>query len=848
MLHSRRENLFVWKFERQWAFLLPRLYQLRFQMPPSKSVNRIALPPSVRTLMRRVKLRLRRDAMLSGLLFLICCAAMVFWATTTLDFGWFQLQKLELPVGLRAILLAVLLPSGLLFLAARVVFPIFRRLRDSDIALLVERRFPQFQDRLITSVESSKAIADDGPLVKPMLERSAREAESMASNVAADDVFDASNLKRLGLMSGGLILSVAVFGIASPQGLTRWWNAFVRCDEIYYQRTTDLVLHAVSQPGDRRIAFKPIDEQPIDEQQQLTYRHARGADLELEMTVPDGGPREGQSWVVPDRVRVDLIRIDGSRSRTYVSATSERTFRFVVTRLQEPVEIELLAGDYRTRTPYRIDVVNPPDIDQVQVFCTYPQYTGWNQLRERALTITGSEIQLPVGTSFELVAGSNKPLQAVRIVSEHFEWSGDRDSSRLMLPDEQTSANAGSAALISADGRQIIARMAIVAPASTASDAAETESEVTSAFEVDKSILQIPSNASLRFFLHDDDDVMSASPETLRVQGIPDGPPVIVAQMKGVSNAVTRLARIPVAGRIRDDYGLKSAGFEFLVDDESTWRPRPFRQVPRVNATDFDLQRNDDEPFEVFDLQPLELSDGQTLTLSVVASDDNQLPAPAVTRSEPLLFRIVSNEELLSLLYTREISLRNRFEEVIAQLEEVREDLQFHSDVARRMDAAATAASAEDRASLNTSATRSGNNLRRQTNELNSIVEGFEEIAEQLENNAIPQQPWKVMRELIVAPLQQVTNEMIPTADRAVSAFRVAAMDSQPSELLVNRSSEKVSDVIASLKVILENVRDMAEFHELLKEGKAIEDKLEELMQNMKDLQKRELLEKLKGL
>ncbi len=799
--------------------------------------------------MRRVKLRLRRDAMLSGVLFLLCCAAIVFWATTTLDLGWFQLQKLELPVGLRAILLAVLLPSGLLLLAVRVVFPVFRRLRDSDIALLVERRFPQFQDRLITTVESSKGIADDGPLVKPMLERSAREADSIAGNVTSDDVFDASNLKRLGLMSGGLMLSVAVFGIASPQSLTRWWNAFVRCDEIYYQRTTDLVLHAVSQPGDRRIAFKPIDGQLIDEQQQLTYRHSRGADLELEMTVPDGGPREGQKWRVPDRVRVDLIRVDGSRSRTYVSATSERTFRFVVTRLQEPVEIELLAGDYRTRTPYRVDVVNPPGIDQVQLFCTYPEYTGWNQLRERTLIITGSEIQLPIGTSFEFVAGSSKPLQAVRVVSDYFELSGDRDSSRLMLRDEQASANSGSAALLSADGRQIKARMVIVAPVSTTPDAPTAVSDAASAPEVDDSILQIPSNASLRFFLHDEDDVMSASPETLRVQGIPDGPPVIIAQMKGVGNAVTRLARIPVAGRIRDDYGLKSAGFEFLVDDETRkWRPRPFRQVPGVNSTDFDLQRSDDEPFEIFDLQPLELTDGQTLTLSVVASDDNQMPAPAVTRSEPLLFRIVSSEELLSLLYTREISLRNRFEEVIAQLEEVRDDLQFHSDVARRVDAAATAASAEDRASLNTSATRSGNNLRRQTNELNSIVEGFEEIAEQLENNAIPQQPWKVMRELIVAPLQQVTDDLIPAADRAVSTFRVAAMDSQPSESLVNRSSEMVSDVITSLKLILENVRDMAEFHELLKEGKAIEDKLEELMQNMKDLQKRELLEKLKGL
>ncbi len=779
--------------------------------------------------------------MVSGLLFVVCCAAVVFWTTTTLDAGWFQLQKLELPVGLRAILLAVLLPCGLLLLVTRVIYPMVRRLRDSDIALLVERRFPQFQDRLITSVETSRWIPDEGPLVKPMLERSLREADALAGKVAAEDVFDTSSLKRLGLMSGGLMLSVAFFGIVSPQSLTRWWSAFVRCDEIYRQRSTELVLHAVSQPGDRRIAFQTIDER-------LTYRHPRGADLELEMTVPDGGPHEGQNWVIPDRVRVDVIRVDGSRSRTYVSASSEWTFRFVVTQLQEPVEIELLAGDYRTRVPYRIDVVNPPGIDQIQLFCTYPEYTGWNQLRERTLTITGSEVPLPIGTSFELVATSSKSLQAVRIVSDQFELSGDRDSSRLILRDELAAANSRNEPLISGDGRTITARMMIVPAMSTTSDATSDPVNATT-IDPASSILLIPASASLRFFLHDDDDVISSSPETLRVQGIQDAPPIVVTQMKGVGNAVTRLARIPVAGRIRDEYGLKSAGFEFLVDDESTWRPRPFRRVPATNATDFDLQRSDDEPFEIFDLQPLELSEGQTLTLSVVAADDNRMPNSAVTRSDPLLFRIVSNEELLSLLYTREIALRNRFEEVIAQLEEVRDDLQFHSDVARRVDAGGTSASLEDRTSLNTSATRCGNNLRRQTNELNSIMEAFEEIVQQLENNAIPpQQQAKDMRAMIVRPLQNVSGEMMPAADRAASAFRLAAIDSLPSETLVNHSSEKVSDVIASLKLILESVRDMAEFHELLKEGKAIGDKLEELMQKMKDLQKRELLEKLKGL
>ena len=121
--------------------------------------------------------------------------------------------------------------------------------------------------------------------------------------------------------------------------------------------------------------------------------------------------------------------------------------------------------------------------------------------------------------------------------------------------------------------------MIVPEPASPSGSDATSEPTVSAHVAAGEPMLQIPSSANLRFFLHDDDDVKSASPETLRVQGIPDAPPIVVAQMQGVGNAVTRLARIPVAGRIRDDYGLKSAGFEFLVDDESTWRPRPFRQV-----------------------------------------------------------------------------------------------------------------------------------------------------------------------------------------------------------------------------------------------------------------------------
>lgn len=811
---------------------------------PSPTVNRIALPPSVKALLSKVRLRLRRDALATGVLIAVCFAVIVFWVTTTLDISWFRLQRLELPVGLRAILLAALLPTTLWIIATRVLFPLVRRIRDTDLALLLERKFPQFQDRLITSVESSRGLPLEGPLSRPMLERSIREAERLATSVAADDVFDASGLKRLSLYAGGLLLSVAGLGIFQPQLLTRWWSAFIRCDETYHQRTTDVKMVAVSQPGDRRIEFQP-------EGEQLLYRHPRGADLELEMQIPDGGPKEGQAWIVPDRIRVDVIRADGSRSRTYVSpnASSDRMFRFVVTRLQEPIEIDLLAGDFRTRVPYRIDVVNPPGIDSIKLKCTYPEYTGWNQQRETTIAVTGSEVQLPIGTAFDLSATASKPLRAVRIVSDQFELSGDREASRLTLRNGGSLESSGPP-LIGADGKTLTASFEISLPAATASAPVSPAGEETEVKPSDRSTpaktgaLQIPSSTNLRFFLHDDDDVMSASPETLRVQGIEDKAPIVAAQMTGIDSAVTRLAQIPIAGRIRDDYGLKSAVFEFLVDDESTWRPRPFRNPPAAGMTDFELTRSDSERFEIFDLRPMELSEGQTLTLSILATDANQFPSPGATRSEPMVFRVVSIEELLSLLYTREIGLRTRFEEVIAQLEELDKDLQFHQAVAKRIDNAATESNQEDKISLNTCATRSGNNLRRQANELNAIVEGFEEIVKQLINNAVPpQQLAENMRSSIVDPMKAVSSDMIPTADKSVSAFRVAAQEGQKTEELVNQSQQQVSQVIASLKQILENVRDMAEFHEALRDLKAILDEQQQILDGTKKLQKSQLFD-----
>lgn len=788
---------------------------------------RIHLPAAIRELLTAVRGRVRRYSVLSGILFLSIAAAACFWVTYSLDSGWFAIQRLELPVGLRLLMLLAMAFAAVWLLLGRVLRPLLRRHKDREIAVLLERRFPEFQDRLVTTVECSDGYPGEGPVVSAMLTRTAQDAGEFARNVNTEDVFELKQLKGQGWAAGVLVLSILGYGLIQPGSLQRWWSAFVQCEETYHERTTTLEFRAVAQPGDRRQSFQTSETGGA-----LFYLHPRGSDFELEMTVPSGESPAGREWVVPERVRVDLIREDGTRSRTYVSASSERRFRFVVTRLQETIALEILAGDYRTSVPLEVRSVEPPTVTSLEAQCVYPAYTGWNRRRQRNVTVLGSELSLPIGTRFDLVALSNKPLQSARLVGDLFEVSGDRQTCRVTPREGFEVARQPDQPLVSADGLTVSAAFQLVLESSAGaeigadSDAEEETPAVDGPAEAAaaEAAVRITSNSTLRFFLHDTDNIISLSPQTVRIRGVADKPPVIATRSVGVANAITRRAVIPFAGSIQDDYGVAKARFEFIVDDGTTWRVREFQTPLNAGATEHELLPDEAGRPERFDVLPLELSEGQTLSISVTATDACTEPAPNTARAEPVVFRVVSNEELLSLLYTRELNLRRRFEEVIQRLEQIRDDVKFHEAAAARLSAGgATDTASQDRIALTDCARRSGDSLRVQSNELASIRVGFEEVIEQLINNQIPpRQLASDMRDRIVTPLQQILDGQMKAADNTISEFRVAASRGEDCGSLVARSVTDIEAAIAGLRGILENVRDMAEFHEVLSDLNAI--------------------------
>ena len=85
----------------------------------------------------------------------------------------------------------------------------------------------------------------------------------------------------------------------------------------------------------------------------------------------------------------------------------------------------------------------------------------------------------------------------------------------------------------------------------------------------------------------------------------------------------------------------------------------------------------------------------------------------------------------------------------------------------------------------------------------------------------------------------------LPRADRVVSRFQVAAKGRQSSVMLVTESERAVGSVVARLSQVLEDVRDMAEFHEVLSDLRALRELQKQIYQDTRRLKRQRLIDGL---
>ena len=800
------------------------------------------LPPEAVSVLDRLRSRIRSYVLFEGIALVVVVLGALFWGSFLVDWGYFQLSRLELPRWFRATVLV----GGICLIAAGVVswigLRLFRAFRTKALALVLERRFPELDDRLITAVEAAESHERDAsPITSAMLRQTIVEAARTASGLDLGSVFDRKPLRRAVVTASVLVASILGLAVTNGAAMERWVAGYLGLRDGYWPRETELIVKVIVQPGDR-----------VREFTDGRYKHPKGSDLSLQIEVAPGKK-------APEQVRLDARLANGRGNvRAYLTRVGDQPFRHTLAGLLDDADIWVTGGDFTNARPYRVQVVQPPEVSSVALHCLYPEYTGMNERVEGKAVrakqqVNGAQTSLPLATDFVLDLTANKALSHVRIEGDA---GADRWEIELRAPHSSNGPASVSRpewppetiALKSQDGRPEI-RVPFVAAASQAiwssthdavalpfvlapDGATSLPEKIRAAAESKQPLefpLPLPPDAMIRISLEDTDQIQSTAPAKFTINGIVDQPPLVTTELKGIGSSITRKARIPIAGMLTDDYGVVSARFDYKVDDAETWSPREFQSSPPRSLREFALRRAEEEPFERFDVLPLDLSIKQRLTLAVSALDGCNVGEAHRALGQKYVFNIVSEEELLSMLYVREINIRKRFEQIITEMKQTREVLgkaRGQADEAATLKKVGAKPDDEKLATLalglSSAADRSLQAIRKNSVETAGVETSFADIREELVNNAADT-PLLLERldGKILGPLRRINTKDFPNADSSLGLFKLALEKNTDPTGSMDEATDTLDSMIEKMELILTEMRELAKFHEVVEQLKA---------------------------
>jgi hypothetical protein len=265
----------------------------------------------------------------------------------------------------------------------------FVRLADTNLAVLLERRFRTFGDSLVTTVELSDHPDHAIGFNREMMAHTQSDALRHVPEVRLGDVFHRGPLARALLSATAAIVSVVAFALVASGAFDIWCQRILAFSDIPWPRRTHL-------------AIKGFDDGRV--------KVAKGSDVEI-VALADTG------FQVPDSVQI-RYRTEEGKSRENMSrlGVAEPTdkyqkYSFTFRGILSSRSFDLVGGDAVLRD-FQIDVVDVPTIEMT-LHCTYPDYM---HRESRDLTVTGI-VQLPQGTKITVQAKANKDLVEVPVSS-----------------------------------------------------------------------------------------------------------------------------------------------------------------------------------------------------------------------------------------------------------------------------------------------------------------------------------------------------------------------------------------------------------------------------------------------
>ncbi len=566
---------------------------------------------------------------------------------------------------------------------------------------------------------------------------------------------------------------------------------------------------------------------------------------------------------IPDLVELRYKTSGGGNGREIMQQQSTaipgrdefQNYSYTFKNVLSSIRFSVRGGDDRIGD-LKIEVVDSPRFLESKVYCRFPDYlvdqaSGRFTPREQP---AGGTVELPQGTHVTVRVKANTPVSRI-----HVRQSDQQNPDVIDLP----------------SGRKDPSR-----------------------FEYDFG--RLGSHATLLFTLFDEDGISNRQPIPLKLTAIPDEPPSVEVKLRGVGTAITADARLAIGGQISDDHGLSRAWFSLSLGQQD-----PAKHALRGSLGGQRLASFGKQPADALDLKQLRLlsnltiSPGNRIRLSVKASDLCTLgQSPGVGEGDTYFLDVVTPEDLLGMLESRELILRQKFETTMAELEQTRDTLAdpvFSPAVSSEKSsdekssdekADAEKADAEKRpappAHRNASALaqRASQNSQRSAYETSRMAAAFLEIRDELVTNRIDTAQRKQRLEQDIArPLRRIADEMFPVLqqrldalgervvlENRVSSERAQLADTtgdnktkttalaakieqaeaklaimQPAATLAQGAREQADAILTEMKAVLDKMLELEDYNRIV-------EILRELIKQQEDLNKKTKKKQLEDL
>lgn len=739
---------------------------------------------NVRSLLNGVRWRIRAYIITQGVIICLLWLAATFLLAVGFDYSFVLMGSSEPPWMMRGVILLGII-AGTVFLAYWFIFRrIFVPLKDTSMAVLLERKYQGFADSLLTAVELAEQPSHADDFNEDMLSHSRNQATEQAKGVSLGRIF---NLAPVFLAIVGLLVAgggVAAFAALAPPGLFRLalertyllstdaWPRYAEIEVVGIEVVT-------STRGGESTTTKQVPFEMVkDEYGRLapTVKIAEGSSVNLVVRANTDKAVTPKTCTifyytadgVYDRAKMET---DGSRRDHYQKYTyAGKPFRNVL----GDITFDVLGYDHRVRN-YRVEVVEKPAIIETLVYCEFPDYMVDEKLSAwlpRTIDLQKSVAQpLPLGTDATVKCTSNKQLKRVTIYNVTLDKT-------IELP---------------------------------------VDSE-----KFEYKIEKLAGDLLLQITLEDVDNVITETPIRVYVPSVEDGAPRVDALLRGIGSAVTPRVMIPVEGTIHDDYGINKAWFEAMVGDVREQYPVTTGAGNAIQTDPLDFEQLAKQGKTKLDLKP-----GNTLGLSIHASDNYNLGAANnVGVGDIYELEVVTADELIRRLEVREVGYRKRLELIIEELQQMQASLRkVHDEAASggkiepgdkpEIDADQLAANIRN---LRLLRVQQGNlQTEKSTQEVLGLARAFEDIRLEMVNNRIdkPDQMTK-LQDVVVTPLNNVGNKMFPELVKRLDALQKALDDEKQRATASEATVEQVENILQKLDDVLQELIEIEDLNAII--------------------------------